>query len=179
MSNIVNISFDTLIIPAIPLLWYREDHLYIPPETIEYINPDIINNLWPNNNLNINNKFCYKITHRNVLSSPNLYVMFHTFSYYIDTNNIQIPHNFNKSYNWTCIAYTNDNNVVFFNYNNTLSNNDWCSGNAIIHDNSFSPPGDFKFTIKNNTKETYIIIHGICKELFIETTCLFIIINQL
>jgi len=179
-NNIItNINFDGLTIPAIPLLWYREDHIFSPPESIKHINSDTINYLWPNNNLEINNDYCYWIVQKNILTNPNLYISFHTLSFYLDTKKTSIDCNFNKSYKWDCLTYSTDSNIIFFNGSNSLKNNNWCTGNAFIHNNSFSPPGDFKFSIKESTEKTFIIIHGKCLELNINVTCLFEIINNI
>ena len=121
--EIINITFDGIIIPAIPLLWYREDQLYIPPENIELINSNIINQIYPNNNLKIDNNNCFKIVQKNILQNPNLYISFHTLSFYLDTKRIVIDNNFNRSYRWDCITYSSDDNVLFLNGPNNLKNN--------------------------------------------------------
>ena len=146
MNNTTNVHFDGIQIPVIPSLWYREDHIFLPPKNIQNIDPNIINNLLPN--LNIKNN-CFRIVQKNILENPNLYVSFHALSYYLDTKSLIIDRTFNKSYKWFCYAHALDQNILFFNGPNTLKNNTWCTGNAFIHDNAFSPPGDFKFSIKN------------------------------
>lgn len=159
------IKFDNMDLPALPFLWYRENHIMCPIKNIELIGT-------PYNKI-------YKITQYNVLENPSLYISFHTISYYIDTKNTVISSTFNKSYRWECTTYTSDPNMIFINGPSCLSNKNKCSGNAIIHDNSFSPPGDFKFSIKTDCKEVSFMVNCICSSLGINITCFFTIINDL
>ena len=102
-----------------------------------------------------------------------------------DNKNIKIPDSFNKNYifySYTLPIQVDDEHssgVYFVPGQANLREKEYVKGSTFIHDQSFSPPDNFKFKVNDDVDYILMITHGYCEQ--IETcrcTCLFILFND-
>ncbi len=182
--NIKRINVGGTIIPTIPFIWYREEHIYCPVECAINVSRDLMKNIvsyyckYDNIKLPMGDYFV--IVQRNVLKNVNLYISYHGYAYGKEQKNLIIPINFNRCYTFISNNYKTSigGDLKFIPGTNSLKENEFVQGSVHIHDHSFSPPGHFHFRIDENSDFICMLSMGICKEIQCTCVCLFIIIND-
>ncbi len=166
---IQTIKLDQTVIPCVPFIWYREQEIVCPINSIEKV---------------AGCEYEYVIVQRNIANDWNLYICLHSLMFHKmhmentnQTGIITIPPHYAKSSQF-CVKILPVGGSPIVEIPNGLKNNEWVNGQVYIHDMSFSPPGCLHFNVdpSKNRAEFIAVIRN--SEMDINMSCLFIIFND-
>jgi hypothetical protein len=181
-----NIKLGESTIPNVPFIWYREEEMMTTSDICRFTDYDTFINTMITSEFSEtdideikqlvtnNTEFSISIQHH-VLEGSNIYVSYHSYIYSKHMNNDTINEKYNENFKFAVLSKSANNTIKF----NHLNKNKRVNGSVHIHNQAFSPAGDFNFNLDHATKTGYLLTDAKCLD-FPNTNILslFIIINS-